>query len=115
SPGPPRSTPAPAGSAEAARVTADYQKTQALNDWFWSYHAGVIRELAVMSPVFTAPDAAWKVSVEPADDQTQIEAVEWRVKQLADDAVILLVNGSERPAKIKITVRPLSSRNVHCW
>ncbi len=112
---PPPTTTAPAGNPEAAKVMRDYQKIQALNDWFWSYHAGVIRELAVMSPVFTSLDAAWKPLVEAADAQTQIEAVEWRVKQMAGDAVILLVNGSERPAKLKITAQPLAGRDVHCW
>ena len=68
-----------------------------------------------MGPVFSSPDAAWKPSVEAADAQTRIETVEWRVKQMPGDAVILLVNGSERPAKIKITAKPLAGREVHCW
>ncbi len=37
------------------------------------------------------------------------------MKQAAGDAVILLVNSSERPAKIKITAKPLAGRDVHCW
>lgn len=101
---------------DPVKAKADFAKAKELNTWFWSYFPPVVRELSAMSPVFVARDANWKAEVKiVGDSKTKPEEIELRVKQVGDNAVMLVVNDSDTPATVEFTAPPFKDATVHAW
>jgi hypothetical protein len=116
------STPAPpAGLPETIdpnpqKAAEAFKKAKTLNDEFWSNFRPVLKELSDMSPVFAAPDADWQPHVKVLDrPEDKLGPIEFRVKQAGPGAAILLVNSSEKPAKVQVTAPKLANAAVHVW
>lgn len=93
---------------DLGRTHDDFIRAQALNARFWRYYAGVVEELAGMSPVLTAEDA---VTSPRAIRQVggRSGSIEYRAKRLGNSTVLLVVNASSEPADVEIDAGLTSS------
>jgi hypothetical protein len=73
----------------------------------YDYLRKLWRELREMEPVFTAPDARDKVSIETAG-----QFMEYRLKDTGDAQVLLAVNRDDKPTSASFAVDGFSARNV---
>ncbi len=97
-------------------LVADFKKAKELNDAFWAYFKPVLKELSEMAPVFASRDADWKPQVKLTEETGAKPAeIELVTKQHGQTAVILLVNASEKPAKIQVTAPKFSGGKIFCW
>ena len=102
-------------SPDPAKLAADFAKAKELNASFWSSFREVVREVSEMSPVFLALDAPRQPRIEVFGGGAAEKEIECRGKRVGEGEVILLVNGSEKPAELRVTATAFADRTVHCW
>jgi hypothetical protein len=100
-----------------ADADRNFRRAKSLNDWFWSYHKDVVKEVAQMAPVFTARDIPLKPQLELIGaTSARRDEIEARIKRgRKGNPVILMVNASEHAASIRLVVPVFARGRVHCW
>ncbi|MBA2733421.1 MAG: hypothetical protein H0U54_11075 [Acidobacteria bacterium] len=98
------------------RTHADFLEARRRNRRFWSYYSKVVKELSLMSCVFTSRDAAWTLEIrERQTPECGKESIEWRVKRHLNSFVILLVNASDANVTVVILAPELKGRVLKLW
>ena len=88
---------------------ADFERTRVLNARFWDDHARVVREIGDRAHIFAASDAA----AGPPPPRSKSEGgVEWRLKEVRDATVLLLVNSASFGRDVDIEIPRLAGRHL---
>jgi hypothetical protein len=93
---------------DPAKAAANFEGACKFNRKFWEGFHPVVREAADMGTVFAARDAGWKLSVQ-TEKGDAAPHIEYRVKQIDKDWVVLMVNNSAAACKMRISIGSRSS------
>ncbi|HYE71677.1 MAG TPA: hypothetical protein VEF04_00040 [Blastocatellia bacterium] len=94
---------------------ADFILARQYNQWFWSYYSNVIKELSIMSRIFTSQDGDWSPLILESSTHQTANQIECRVKQCRDSVVIILINSSNIPSRIELHAPKLVDQKLNVW